>query len=83
VNYVINERTIFFVEQQDPWTKRKRSLKLIANKFFENIENLKYFGTIERYKNWFHVEIKSRLNSRIVCYYSVQNTGIFVFPYPV
>jgi len=43
------------------------------NSSFERAEEFKYLGTILTNQNSVHEEIKSRLNSGNVCYYSVQN----------
>jgi hypothetical protein len=50
----------------------KFSIK-IANRSFEGMEKFKYLGTTLTDKNCMHEEIKSRLNSRNVCYHSIQS----------
>jgi hypothetical protein len=46
---------------------------LIANKCFESMTKFKYLETAVKHQSCIHEEIKSRLNSRIAWYHSVQN----------
>jgi UDP-galactopyranose mutase len=43
------------------------------NNKFERVEEFKYFGTTLQNQNSIQEEIKSKLKSGNVCYYSVQN----------
>jgi len=43
------------------------------NRSFERVEEFKYLGTALTNQNSIRKEMKSRLNSGNVCYYSVQN----------
>jgi hypothetical protein len=45
----------------------------IANESFENVAKFNYLGMTLTNHSDIHDEIKSRLNSRNACYYSVQN----------
>jgi hypothetical protein len=45
----------------------------IANESLKSIAKFKFLGTTITNKNDIHDEGKSRLNSGIACYYSVQN----------
>jgi hypothetical protein len=44
-----------------------------ANELYENVTNFKHLGMTLTNKNDIHDEIKRRLNSGNICYYSVQN----------
>jgi hypothetical protein len=56
--------------------EQKHSIKT-ANRSFECIASLKYFGTALTDQNCLHGQIKSRLNSGNACYHSVES---FIFP---
>jgi len=42
-------------------------------KLIENVAKFKYLGTTATHKNYVYEEVKSKLNSKNVCYHSVQN----------
>jgi len=45
----------------------------VDNNLFERVEQCKYLGRTSTYQNPIQEEIKCRLKSGNVCYYSVQN----------
>jgi hypothetical protein len=45
----------------------------MANKSLKNVSEFKCLGREVPNQNWFHVEIKGRLNLGTACYHSVQN----------
>jgi hypothetical protein len=45
----------------------------VANRSFENVAQLRYFGMTVTNQNLIQVEIKKRLNLGNACYHSVQN----------
>jgi hypothetical protein len=66
------EKTKYMLMSHCHKAEQKHSIKT-ANRSFEGVAKFKYFGTTLTDKNCMHKEIKSRLNSGNVCYYSVQN----------
>ena len=66
------DKTKYMVMSRDQNARRSHSIK-IDNSSFERVEEFKYLGTTLADQNSIQEEIKSRLKSRNVCYYSVQN----------
>jgi uncharacterized membrane protein len=55
-----------------PNSRQNQNIR-IADESFEKVTKTKYLGRTPTNQNYIHDEIKSRLNSRNACYYSVQN----------
>jgi hypothetical protein len=53
-------------------TRKNRDMK-IANRYFRNVTQFKYFGTTVINKSLIQEEMKRRLNSDNACYHSAQN----------
>jgi hypothetical protein len=53
--------------------------KLIANRSFESVAQIRYFGATVANQNLIQEEIKRRLNSDNACYHSVQNLCLLVW----
>jgi len=66
------DRTKYMVMSQDQNAGRSHNIN-IDNSFFERVEEFKYLGTTLTNQNSVQEEIKRRLKSGNVCYYSVQN----------
>jgi hypothetical protein len=66
------EKTKYMIMPRHPNSGQNQNIR-IANESFENVTKFKYLGTTLTNQNDIHDEIKSRVNSRNVCYYSVQN----------
>jgi hypothetical protein len=60
------------VMSQDQNAGQNHNIK-IDNKFFQRVEEFKYFGTTVTNQNSIHEEIKSSLKSGNACYHAVQN----------
>jgi hypothetical protein len=60
------------IMSRHPNSEQNQNIR-IANESFENVATFKYLGTTLTNQNYIHDEIKSRLNSGNVCYYSVQS----------
>jgi hypothetical protein len=66
------EKTKYIIMYLHPNSGQKQNIR-IANESFENVAKFKYLGMTLTNKSNIHDEIKSKLNSRNPCYYSVQN----------
>jgi sorting nexin-29 len=66
------EKTKYMIMSRHPNSEQNQNIR-IANESFEKVAEFKYLGTTLTNQNDIHYEIKSRLNSRNACYYSVQN----------
>jgi hypothetical protein len=64
------EKTKYMIMSHHQNSGQNQNIR-IAKESFDNVVKLKYLGTTPT--NDIHNEIKSRLNSGNVCYYSVQN----------
>ena len=69
---VSTEKTKYMIMSRDQHAGQNCSLK-IGNKSFDRLEHFRYLGKNLTYQNSIHEEIKSRLNSGIASYHSVQN----------
>jgi hypothetical protein len=70
------EKTKYTIMSRHPNSGQNQNIR-IANESFEKVAEFKYLGTTLTNQNDIHDEIKSRLNSGNVCYYSVQNLLFF------
>jgi hypothetical protein len=66
------EKTNYIIMSRHPYSGQNQNIRT-ANESFENVAKFKYLGTTLTNQSNIHDEIKSRLNSGNVCYYSVQN----------
>jgi hypothetical protein len=64
------EKTKYMIMPHHPNSGQNQNIK-IAKESFENAAKFKYLGMTLTSQNDIHDEIKSRLNSGIVCYHSV------------
>jgi hypothetical protein len=67
-----DSRTKYMVMSGDRNAGQNDNIKL-DNKFFERLEQFKYFGTALTNLNSIQDDIKSRLKSRNACYHSMQH----------
>jgi sorting nexin-29 len=66
------EKTKYIIMSLHPNSGQNQNIR-IANESFENVSKVRYLWMTLKNQNDIHDEIKSRLNSRNGCYYSVQN----------
>jgi hypothetical protein len=66
------EKTKYMIMSRHPNSGQNQNIR-IADESFENVATFKYLERTITDQNGIHDEIKSRLNSRNACYYSVQN----------
>jgi sorting nexin-29 len=66
------EKTKYMIISRHPNSVQNQNTR-IANESFEKVAKFKYLGTTLTNQNDIHDEMRSRLNSGNVCYYSVKN----------
>jgi hypothetical protein len=66
------EKTKYMVISQDQNARQSHNIKIDYSSF-EGVEQFTYLGTTSTQQNYIQEEIKSRLKSGNVCYYSEQN----------
>jgi hypothetical protein len=66
------EKTKYMIMSRHPNSGQNQNIRR-ANESFENAEKCKYLGTTLKNQNDILDEIKTRLNPRNACYYSVKN----------
>jgi hypothetical protein len=71
------EKTRYMIMSHHPNSGQDQNIR-IANESFENVEKFKYLGTTLTNQYDIDDEIKSRLNLRNACHYSVQNLFVFL-----
>jgi len=69
---VNSDKTKYMVTSRDQNARRNHIMKT-DNSSFERVDEFKYLGTTLTNRNSIQEKIKGRLNSRNVCYHSVQN----------
>jgi hypothetical protein len=65
------EKTKYMLVSRDQNAGQTREIK-VGNRSYENVSQLKYFGTTVTNQNLIQEEIKRRLNSGNACYHSAQ-----------